>query len=86
MPWGAFYTENVSSDVWLHLGGIWYRPANAEAFANRRPNEEVVVAFSESLLSGRATVLPSGTTIEWESIPPEQAQLLPPPLQGESDA
>lgn len=86
MPLGVFYTEHLSSDTWQHLGSIWYRPINEEAFANRCPNEAVVRAFSASIFSGQSTLLSNGKVIEWEPVAMEQAHLLPPPLRCECDA
>jgi hypothetical protein len=79
-PIGAFYTVNVSSIVWQHLGGIWYRAWDEQRVVNRSVNESVVRAFSESIITGEAVYLPSGIRITWEEISLSEAVKLPPPL------
>lgn len=79
-PIGAFYTDHVDDRVWVHVGGIWYRPVDEESVSERSVNEAVVRAFSESLGNGQRVDLPSGAVVEWEAIPAQLAQQLPPPL------
>lgn len=79
-PIGAFYTVNVSSIVWQHLGEIWYRAWDEQRVLNRIVNESVVRAFSESIITGDAVNLPSGKRIIWEEMAPFEAMQLPPPL------
>ena len=79
-PIGAFYPQNVSTEVLEHLGGIWYRARDELKVQNRRINAAVVQAFARSIRTGEDVVLPSGNTITWERIPALEAAKLPPPL------
>ncbi len=83
-PIGAFYPRHVSSDTWLHLGGIWYRARNEHYVLERSVNETVVQAFAISITTGDPVNLPNGTRVTWEQIPQPEAAQLPPPLTGES--
>jgi len=80
-PLGAFYPQNVSSEAWEHLGGIWYRARDEQKVLARRVNPEVVCAFARSIRTGQDVLLPSGNVIDWERIPAAEASSLPPPLR-----
>ncbi len=79
-PIGAFYPQNVSSDAWEHLGGIWYRARDEQKVQSRGVNPVVVQAFARSIRSGEDVELPSGIVVTWEKIPTSEASKLPPPL------
>jgi hypothetical protein len=79
-PIGAFYPQNVSSEAWEHLGGIWYRARDEQKIQNRKINDSVVQAFAQSIRTGEDVELPSGRVITWEKIPVAEASKLPPPL------
>jgi hypothetical protein len=79
-PIGAFYPQNVSTEAWEHLGGIWYRARDEQKVLNRRVNVGIVQAFAQSIRTGVAVVLPNGNAITWEEIPDSEASKLPPPL------
>lgn len=79
-PIGAFYPQNVSKEVWEHLGGIWYKPRNEQKVLNRKVNQQVRAAFARSILTGENVTLPSGTIVYWEKIPDSDATKLPPPI------
>ena len=79
-PIGAFYTEHVSRDRWVHLGGIWYRPTSEREIRARSPNPAVVQAFANSIRTGQSVQLQSGSLVIWEPIPAVEASQLPPPL------
>lgn len=83
-PIGAFYTVNIDSKIWEHIGGIWYRPYNSEDIENRRVSEEDLELFSAAVLSGDTITLRSGKRVDWEPIPEAEASQLPPvrPLHG----
>lgn len=81
-PIGAFYPQNVSSETWEHLGGIWYRARDEQKVQNRKVNTETVKAFAHSIHTGEAVQLSSGKIITWEQIPVAEASKLPPPLSG----
>ena len=42
-PIGAFYTEHVSRDRWVPLGGIWYQPVGEQEIFS---SEELIELFS----------------------------------------
>ena len=79
-PIGAFYPQNVSTDAWEHLGGIWYRARDEQKVLNRKLNAAVVQAFARSIRTGEDVQLQSGNVITWEQIPGSDASKLPPPL------
>lgn len=79
-PIGAFYTEHVSRDRWVPLGGIWYQPVGEQEIQARSPNPLVVEAFESSIRTGEPVQLQSGTVVTWEPIPEVEASQLPPPL------
>lgn len=79
-PIGAFYPQNVSADIWEHLGGVWYRARDERKLETRRINETVRAAFARSILTGEEVALPSGTVVTWEAIPQLENMQLPPPL------
>ena len=79
-PIGAFYPQNVSTEAWEHLGGIWYRARDEQKVLDRRVNVEVVQAFARSIRTGVDVVLRNGNVIAWEEIPGSEASKLPPPL------
>ncbi|MGO4478703.1 hypothetical protein AB4Z32_20850 [Massilia sp. 2TAF26] len=81
-PIGAFYPQNVSNKTWEYLGGIWYRARDEEKVLSRRVNDEVVLAFAQSIRTGDDVVLPNGSTVVWEKIPNAEASGLPLPLNG----
>jgi hypothetical protein len=81
-PIGAFYPQNVSSETWEYLGGIWYRARDEQKVQSRRINEAVRTAFARSILTGEEVTLRSGTLVTWERIPDSESAQLPPPLKS----
>ncbi|WP_157755125.1 hypothetical protein [Variovorax boronicumulans] len=81
-PIGAFYSQNVSSETWEHLGGIWYRARNEQQVQDRKVNPATVQAFARSIRTGEDVELPSGDVMTWEKIPDAEAIKLPPPLSN----
>lgn len=79
-PIGAFYTINIDSTLWVPLGGIWYRPLDAQAIEARVLDPVLVRSFAAGVLSGSPLSLPSGEAVHWEAIPRDEAAQLPPPL------
>jgi hypothetical protein len=79
-PIGAFYPQNISTETWEHLGGIWYRARDEQKVLSRKVNVELVQAFAQSIQTGEDVVLPNGSVIAWEKIPLSEASKLPPPL------
>lgn len=80
-PIGAFYPQNVSTETWECLGGIWFRARDEEKVLQRKVNAEVVQAFVHSILTGEDVLLRSGTVVSWERIPDAEASRLPPPVR-----
>ncbi|WP_141837850.1 hypothetical protein [Herbaspirillum sp. SJZ107] len=80
-PLGAFYPQNVSSETWEHLDGVWYRARDEQKVLSRKINVERVQAFARSILTGEDVVLLNSSIVEWEMIPVSEASKLPPPLR-----
>lgn len=76
-PIGAFYTVNISSQVWQSVGGIWYRPYNPDEICGRNISEDAVTQFCSAIANGRSVTLPSGKQVTWEVIPNAEAAQLP---------
>ncbi|MBL8442879.1 MAG: hypothetical protein JNK52_02415 [Zoogloeaceae bacterium] len=76
-PIGAFYTVNIDSDVWEHLGGIWYRPYDSTKITERNIKPEAINLFINGINHGNNTVLASGKMVTWEQIPRSEALQLP---------